>query len=221
MAGRPAAPSSRALALVLASAALAACQPGAATPGGTAAGPGATGPGGASGLGPPATVGPPALTTAPPSDSQPVALDETLLQVLPESIGGVPVTESIDEAALALTDPALPRIATALDVGVAVDPASGNLATAHVVKLRPEAFDAGTFRQWRSSYDEGACNASGGIVGLAEATIDGRTVFITSCVEGLRTYHVWLEEQDVLVSASSIGDDRFGEQLMDNLRVPE
>jgi hypothetical protein len=166
-------------------------------------------------------VGPPSSPTTPPSDPEPVVLDETLLQVLPESIDGVPVTESIDEAARALTDPGLPLIATALDVGVAVDPGSGNLASAHVVRLRPDAFDATTFQQWRSSYDEGACTASGGIVGRAEASIDDRNVFITSCVAGLRTYHVWLEEQGLLVSASSIGDDRFGEKLMDMLRVPE
>jgi hypothetical protein len=207
----------RALALTLAMAALVACQPAATTPGGTGV-PAQTG---GSSLGPPATVGPPSSPTNPPSDSEPVVLDDALLDVLPESIDGIAVTESIDEAALALTDPALPMIATALDVGVAVDPASGNLATAHVVKLRPDAFDETTFQQWRSSYDEGACNASGGILGLAEATIDDRNVFITSCVAGLRTYHVWVEEQDLLVSASSIGEDRFGEKLMDNLRVPE
>jgi hypothetical protein len=40
-------------------------------------------------------------------------------------------------------------------------------------------------------------------------------------VAALRTYHVWLKERDVLVSASSIGEGRFGEKLMSTLRVPE
>jgi hypothetical protein len=45
-------------------------------------------------------------------------------------------------------------------------------------------------------------------------------VYITSCTQGLRTYHVWLTDQGILISASAIGDANFGEQLMDNLRVP-
>jgi hypothetical protein len=171
-------------------------------------------------LEPPTTIGPPPSPSA-PDDTAPVLLDPTLLEILPESIGGIEVTEAIDEAAIALADPALPRIATGLDVGVALDTATANLVTAHVVKLRPEAFTDATFSQWRDSFDEGACAAAGGIRGLAEATIDDRTVHITSCVAGLRTYHVWLQDLDVLISASSIGDAAFGEQLMDNLRVPE
>jgi hypothetical protein len=155
-----------------------------------------------------------------PGASTPVVLDATLLGVLPESVAGFPITEAPDEAAIALADPALPKIATALDAGVAVDKASGNLGYALVVKLKPGAFNDDYFRQWRDSFDEGACNAAGGIAGTAEATIDDRTVYITTCVQGLRTYHAWLPDQDLLISASSVGEARFGEQLMDNLRVP-
>lgn len=195
---------------------LAACQPGS-TP--SISRPGSSGSGGsAATLEPPTSFGPPPSPSQ-SADSSPVVLDPTLLAVLPESIDGIPVTESVDEAALALTDPALPRIATALDVGVAVDTANANLVSAHVVKLRPEAFTDATFGQWRDSYDEGACAGAGGIVGRAEATIDERTIYVTSCVAGQRTYHVWLQELDILISASSIGEGRFGEKLMDNLRV--
>ena len=196
------------------------CQP-ASSPTGTAR-PGSSLVGGSAGvptLEPPTTLGPPGTETPGPAD--PVVLDPTLLEILPATIGAIPVTESIDEAAQALTDPALPQIATALDAAVAVDTATGNLVYALVVKLRPEAFDASTYAQWRDSYDEGACTASGGVTGRAEATIDERTVHITSCAVGLRTYHVWLEDEGVLISASSIGEGRFGEQLMDSLRVPE
>jgi hypothetical protein len=197
------------------------CQPMPSGPAGTP-GPSASlgaGPSGDATLQPPTTLGPPGTPTPGPAD--PVVLDAALLDLLPAAIGDIPVTESIDEAAQALTDPALPQIATALDAAVAVDTATGNLVYALVVKLRPEAFNASTFAQWRDSYDEGACTASGGVVGRAEATIDERTVYITSCAVGLRTYHVWLEEQGILVSASSIGEDRYGEQLMDNLRVED
>jgi hypothetical protein len=154
-----------------------------------------------------------------PDDATPAVIDATLLEVLPETVGGAPVTEALDEAALALADPALPRIATALDVGLALDEATRNLVTAHVVRLREGAFEDDTYRQWRDSYDDGACTAAGGIVGRAEATIDERTVHVTSCVAGLRTYHVWIEDENLLISASSVGGGRFGELLMNELRV--
>jgi hypothetical protein len=169
---------------------------------------------------PPATFGPPPSAT-PPDDASPLALDPTVLEYLPESIDGIPLLEDFDVAGEALLDPALPDIATAVDAAVAVDTAKGNLVTAWVVRVRPERFGTEAFRQWRDSYDEGACSAAGGVVGKAEAEIGGRNTFITSCVAPLRTYHVWLEKENVLVSASSIGDDRFGEKLMGSLRVPE
>jgi hypothetical protein len=199
---------------------LAACQPGS-SPSSASGAPGSSGvAGGATaGAAPPATFGPPPSPT-PPDETSPVVLDPALLEVLPASIDGFPVTESIDEATLALTDPALPRIATALDAGVAVDTGGGNLVYALVVKLRPEAFNADTYRQWRDSFDEGACAAAGGVLGRAEAPIDERTVYVTSCVASLRTYHVWLEDEALLVSASSIGEGNFGEKLMGELRVP-
>ena len=165
------------------------------------------------------TLGPPPSPT-PPDQTSPVALDPTVLSILPESVGGVPVTESVDEATQAFADPSLPKIATAVDAGVAVDAGNGNLVYAWVVRLRAEAFGDAIFQQWRDSYDEGACSGAGGVVGRAEATLDDRTVYITSCVQGLRTYHVWLRDQDILISASAIGDGKFGELLMDNLRAP-
>ena len=169
---------------------------------------------------PPASYGPPPSPTA-PDDASPITLDPTVLEYLPVSIDGVPVQEDFDVAGEALLDPALPSIATAVDAAVAVDTGTGNLVTAWVVRVRPERFGDEAFRQWRDSYDEGACSAAGGVVGTAEAEIGGRNTYITSCVAPLRTYHVWLEEENVLVSASSVGDDRFGEKLMSSLRVPE
>ena len=168
---------------------------------------------------PPVTLGPPPSPT-PPDETSPVALDPSVLAILPESVNGSPVTESIDEATQALADRSLPTIAAAVDAGVAVDTGSGNLVYAWVVRLRPDKFSDAIYGQWRDSYDDGACSGAGGVVGRAEATIDNRTVYITSCVQALRTYHVWLKDQSVLISASAIGDGRFGELLMDNLRVP-
>ena len=202
-----------AIVLVLATA-LAACQTVTPT---DSAGPVSNAPNATSPIDPGMTVGPPPSPTLDPAS--PAVLDATLLEFLPETVAGAPVTEALDEAALALADPALSRIATALDVGLALDESTGNLVTAHVVRLREGAFTDDTFRQWRDSYDEGACTAAGGIVARLETTIDERTVFVTSCLGPLRTYHAWIEDEDLLISASSVGDGRFGELLMSGLRT--
>lgn len=168
---------------------------------------------------PPTSFGPPPSPT-PPDDSTPVTLDDALLEYLPTEVAGIAVTEDLDIASEALGDPILPLIATAADAAVAVDAANGNLVSAWVVRLRPDAFNDAAYRQWRDAYDAGACAAAGGVVGRAEATIGGRQAYVTSCVQGLHAYHVWLQDQGILISASSIGDGRFGEHLLEGLRVP-
>ena len=147
-------------------------------------------------------------------------LDPALLAYLPAAVGGIEVKEDVDEAAAALNDPALPRIASAVEGAVAVNIGTGNLVYAWIVHLRTGVFTDSDYRQWRDSYDEGACAAAGGVVGRAEATIGGRQSYVTSCVAGLHTYHVWLKDQDILISASSIGEGKFGEKLLEGLRVP-
>jgi hypothetical protein len=164
------------------------------------------------------SFGPPPSPTA-PDDTTAIELDPALLAILPASVEGIPVQEDADEAGSALSDPALPRIATAVDGAVAFD-GGANLVYAWVVRLRPGVFTDPDFRQWRDAYDEGACAGAGGVVGRAEAQIGGRTAYVTSCAAGLHTYHVWLKEQDTLISASSIGDAHFGEKLLEGLRVP-
>lgn len=164
-----------------------------------------------------ATNGPPPSPT--PDDAGPIVLDEALLGILPAEIGSTPVKEDLDAASLALSDPVLDQVASAVDAGVAFDAGGGNLVLALVVRLRPGAFGEELFRQWRDSYDEGACAQAGGVVGHAEADIGGRKTYVTSCVEGIYTYHVWLQDQGLLVAASSIGEGRFGEQLLEGLRL--
>ncbi|MEO8274273.1 MAG: hypothetical protein ABI620_09425 [Chloroflexota bacterium] len=169
--------------------------------------------------GPVVTFGPPPSPT-PPDDTSPILLDPGLLAYLPESVGGIKVIEDANEAANALNDPALPRIASGVDGAVAVDTGTGNLVYGWVVKLRPGVFTDADFRQWRDAYDEGACATAGGVVGRAQAQIGGRQAFVTSCVAGLHTYHLWVQDEDLLISASSIGDGRFGEKLIEGLRLP-
>ena len=166
---------------------------------------------------PPTSFGPPPSPTA-PDDATPLALDPTLLGLLPAAVSGIPVNEDPDAAALALTNQALPAIAMALDAAVAVDTGNGNLVSALVVRIRPSAFGDEAFRQWRDSWDQGAC--ANGVIGNAQATLGGRQTFITSCVGGTHTYHVYLKALGIVISATAFGEGRFGEQLLDNLRVP-
>ena len=87
-----------------------------------------------------------------------------------------------------------------------------------VAQLVPGTFSEAFFRDWRDSYDEGACGQAGGVAATAETELGGRTVYITTCAGGLRTYHAWVEERGAVVSAFSLGERRFGEQLMAGLR---
>jgi hypothetical protein len=168
---------------------------------------------------PPTSFGPPPSPTQ-PDDATPLALDPTLLALLPATVSGIAVTEDPDAAAQALGNQALPAIATALDAAVAVDTGNGNLVSALVVRIRPSVFVDESFRQWRDSWDQGACADGGGVIGNAEATLGGRQTFITSCASGTHTYHVFLKAQGVVISATAFGPGRFGELLLTNLRVP-
>jgi hypothetical protein len=146
----------------------------------------------------------------------PAAVDRSLLEVLPETIAGIAVEPSPDGEAAGLSDACLAKIADSFASGFAADPE--NFVFAVVAGLRPEALDDVVFRSWRDSFDEGACSQADGVLGHAETEIDGRTVYIGTCVGGLRTYHVWLEENEVLISASAVGERRLGELLVENLR---
>jgi hypothetical protein len=116
----------------------------------------------------------------------------------------------------ALADPAFAANVEAAAFGVVV--AGNDLASAMVARPVPGAWSESWFRDWRDSYDEGACAQSGGVAGNAEAQLGGRTVYVGTCAGGLRTYHAWLEGRGLLVSAISVGERRYGEQLITDLR---
>jgi hypothetical protein len=167
---------------------------------------------------PVATFGPPG-PDASQDTTTPLTIDAGLLKFLPEQVAGVAVSESVDSAADALGEPDLGGLASGLDVAVGVA-GDGNLVYALVVRLRPGGLNDVAFRQWRDTYDQGACSAAGGVSGHAQSEIAGRTVYIGSCVSGIRTYHVLLPKDGLLITAWSIGEGRYGEQLMATLRVP-
>ena len=166
----------------------------------------------------PPTASPSTGPSGTPGPTSSVAIDPSLLAVLPESVDGLPVTESPEAEAASVADPQLEAVASALAAGIAVEASTGEFAFAVVVRLLPGAMNDDTFRDWRDSYDEGACSQADGVSGHAETEIGGRTVYIGTCAGGLRTYHVWLEAQDLLVSVSAVGERRLGEHLVGNLR---
>ncbi len=147
-----------------------------------------------------------------------VVIDARLLGVLPESVAGITIVESPDGEASALADPNLDTVAVAVAAGLAIEPASGDFVFAVVVRLLPGAMDETVLRAWRDSYDQGACSQADGVAGHAETEIGGHSVYIGTCVGGLRTYHVWLEDREILISASAAGDRLLGELLVGNLR---
>ena len=175
----------------------------------------------------PATTDPPTNPpTAPaspgssrsPDISAAVAIDPALLEILPAEVDGLPIAENAQGEQVALGDPLLAVVASAMAAGFAYDPATDEFVYAVVVLLLPGAMDGAVFRDWRDSYDEGACSQADGILAHAETEIGGRTVYIGTCTGGLRTYHVWLEDRGVLVSASAAGERRLGERLVGTLR---
>jgi hypothetical protein len=142
--------------------------------------------------------------------------DPALLGILPADLGGVAVVLEPMAFAEAAADAAFAANVDAAAFGIAVD--GEDLSSAVVAQLVPGTFSQAFFRDWRDSYDEGACSQAGGVAATAETELAGRTVHITTCAGGLRTYHAWVEERGVVVSAFSLGERRFGEQLMAGLR---
>jgi hypothetical protein len=147
-----------------------------------------------------------------------VVIDPTLVAVFPATVGGLRVAESPEGEADASANDVLPTIASAAAAIVAVDQSTSDLVYALIVRVRPGALTDATFRDWRDSYDEGVCTSPTAVVGHAEAQIGGRTVYIGTCDNGLRTYHVWIQDAGLLISASSIGTRKLGELLMGELR---
>jgi hypothetical protein len=162
------------------------------------------------------TIGPP---PSPNGSATPVTIDTTLLAVLPREVSAIPVIESPEGESAAMADTVLPTIATAAVAAVAVDTSTNDLVYVLVVRLRPDILTADRFRDWRDSYDEGACLGVSNVVGRAERNIGSHHVFIGTCVNGLRTYHTWLEDKAILISASSTGTREFGVLLMGTLRT--
>jgi hypothetical protein len=147
-------------------------------------------------------------------------VDGSLLDVLPAQVDGADLVSDPVTAASIAADPDLATIASAIAMAIAVKPGSSggdDLAVVSVVQLRPGAFDDTWFRSWRDTYDAAACAAAGGVSGNAQAEVAGHETYIGTCAQGAFTYHVHLEDHDRLVSITSVGERRLGEQVVAGL----
>ena len=130
----------------------------------------------------------PPLATAETGSPSPgrLVIDTALLAILPADAGGIPIVASPETAAEMVADPSLQRSASAVAVGAAIDPATGDLAIASVVQLRPGTYSAGFFEDWRADYDEAACEPAGGVSRPRAAGSSAPTPsYVTACGRGL------------------------------------
>ena len=138
--------------------------------------------------------------------------DPTLLAVLPAEIDGHAVATEDGQFEEAVLDPDF--VANVRSAAFMTVVTAGDLASGVVAELRPGVFSDAFYRDWRASYDDGACAQAGGVARSAEVELSGRTVHITTCAGGLRVYHTYLEDRGILVSLFSLGDGTYGERLM-------
>ena len=163
-------------------------------------------------------------TPTPPPTPQPtplasgaaVALDAGLLGILPATIAGAPVTSEADSFAQAIKDTAFIANVDRAAFAVVVD--GNDLASGVIAHLRPSVYSEAFWKDWRETYESGSCAQAGGILARASSTLGGREIFVTTCAGGLRVYQVWLPGPGVVVSLFSVGDRKFGEQVMAGLK---
>jgi hypothetical protein len=152
--------------------------------------------------------------------SSPIPWDDGLLAILPSEVDGLVVSPDRETAASVAADRDLASVARGLVYAVAIDPATDAFALASIVRFAPDVLDDAFYRDWRDSFDEGACSQAGGVTGHAEAELGGRPTDIGTCAGGLHTYHVAMPTDDIVVSVSALGERRLGELLVAGLRDP-
>jgi hypothetical protein len=167
-------------------------------------------------LGTPAASSTPAEPTPSPEPTPtlPAMIDPSLLAVLPERVLTSPVDEDVDGEREFGADPGsvVRRYAAAV-----VGDAGENIASVSVAAVDP-ADTAAFFPAWRADYDEAACDPTGGVDDTSLADIGGREVEMTTCVSGVRLYHLRLRGDSLVLSISSIGPADFGAKLVEGLR---
>ena len=153
-----------------------------------------------------------------PTGANGVAVDPSLLGVLPASIAGVPVRPDLQTAADITREGSIATFVSALALATVFGPAATDGQTDYVVvtvaKLRPGTFSDAFFRGWRDTFDDAVCQVAGGVTAKAESDIAGRHTYIGTCRGGVHTYHVHLATRDLIVSMQGAGPGGWPEQIV-------
>ena len=149
---------------------------------------------------------PGATTTAGPGL---IAIDPSLLGILPAAVGGSPVTRDMARETDAAGDAALAVRARSL-VAAVVGDSGENIATAILVERRPDIDMAAWFEAYRSDFDAAACDPLGGLGGTSTLTVAGRQAQVTTCASGGTVYHVIVRGGTTILSIFEIGPLEFG-----------
>ena len=159
---------------------------------------------------------PSAATTESPAAG--VAVDASLLDVLPDEVGGRPLDPDAESAAAIADERSIAPFVSAIALASAFGPVATDVPPSYVVvtvaQLRPGVFGDVFFRGWRDTFDAAVCQQAGGVDGHAETDLGGRRTYIGTCSGGVHTYHVYLPARDIIVSSQSAGPASFGEQVM-------
>lgn len=142
--------------------------------------------------------------------------DAALLSILPEEVDGIKLEQESQAFADAAADADFNKHIERAVFGIVAT--NNNLVAAVVAQPYKGTYSDAFFTDWRETYDKGACAQAGGVSGTAEDTIGDRTVYVTTCAGGLRTYHTYLQLRGLVVSAFAVGENGFGEKLMAGLR---
>jgi hypothetical protein len=153
-----------------------------------------------------------------------VAVDSTLLDLVPVSAAGADLVFDGPTSATIGADAALAKDVSDVAVGLArrrgAPPDDADLAIVNVVRLRDPglADDDEWFRDWRDSYDSAACDRAGGVARHAETAVDGVPVFVGACTNDAFTYHVRIGDGAIVLSITSVGPGDLGRRIVEGLR---
>jgi hypothetical protein len=163
----------------------------------------------------------PAATGSPGSTASGVAVDPSLLEVLPPTVEGVAITPDPATAGEIAAEGSIAPFVSAIALATAFGPPATDTTTDYVVitvaKLRPGTFSDLFFEGWRDTFDAAVCQQAGGVAGAAETDIGSRHTFIGTCHGGVHTYHVHLASRDLIVSMQGAGGGGWPEQIVRGL----
>jgi hypothetical protein len=159
---------------------------------------------------------PPTMLGTPVPADDSVAVDASLLDVLPTSAADV---ERRDDPETAADIAASDGLAADIDaVAVALYIADDDYAVATVVRPQEGVVDDAWFRDWRDTFDAGVCEQAGGVeTGRSEIKIDERTVHRSTCVGGVVIHHVYVPGAERLISIQGAGSADLGRSILDDL----